>query len=98
MRVLIQKKKAAPLSKPTAVAVAPAKAPVKKSWAGVAKSAVTSVAASAVTVAAATQEAGWTVVTGKNTTAAVVDGDDKILVLKGAKSMQNPRLLRDTIN
>ncbi|CAK7275669.1 hypothetical protein SEPCBS119000_006796, partial [Sporothrix epigloea] len=88
-------KAAAPQPTPRTAATTSPKTPAKKSWAGVARSVAKP--AAAVTVAA-TQEAGWTVVTGKNTAAAVVDGDDKILVLKGAKTMPSPRLLRDTIN
>ncbi|CAK7275645.1 hypothetical protein SEPCBS57363_006814, partial [Sporothrix epigloea] len=82
----------APRTAPRTAAVpTAAKTPAKKSWAGVAKSAVT-------TVAATTPEAAWTVVTGKKSTVTVADSDDKILVLKGAKKLPDPRLLRNTIN
>ena len=78
-------------SQRAAAAPAAAKSPVKMTWASVAKTAIT-------TAAAATPEAAWTVVTGKKTTATVTDSDDKILVLKGAKKLPDPRLLRITIN
>ncbi|CAK7567967.1 MAG: hypothetical protein SEPTF4163_005945, partial [Sporothrix epigloea] len=75
----------------TAAASTAARAPATKSWASIAKSATT-------TAAAATPKAAWTVVTGKKTSATVTDTDNKILVLKGAKKLPDPRLLRNTIN
>ncbi|CAK7275618.1 hypothetical protein SEPCBS57363_006802, partial [Sporothrix epigloea] len=78
-------------SQRTAAVPAAAKTPAKKSWAGVARSAIT-------TFAATTSEAAWTIVTGKKSTATVIADDDKILVLKGAKKLPDPRLLRNTIN
>ncbi|CAK7274338.1 hypothetical protein SEPCBS57363_006113 [Sporothrix epigloea] len=78
-------------SQRSAAAPAAARDPAKKSWASVAKAAVT-------TAAATTPEAAWTVVTGKKSTVTVADSDDKILVLKGAKKLPDPRLLRNTIN
>ena len=58
----------------TAAAPAAARAPATKSWASIAKSAIT-------TAAATTPAAAWTVVTGKKTSATVTDTDNKILVL-----------------
>ena len=75
----------------TAAAPTTARAPATKSWASIAKSATT-------TAAAANPKAAWTVVTGKKTSVTVTDTDDKILDLKGAKKLPEPRLLRNTIN